>query len=238
MDKYNSSASYFKRYEQKYLLSQDQYRDFMDQIGWAFQPDKYGPSTIYSVYYDTPDRRIINRTFTKSAYREKLRLRSYGIPGPKDNVYIELKKKYKGITYKRRFPVNFEALESLYTLPPPPAEEGGLFDEFNYFYQRYPLKPAFFISYDRIALESREDNRLRLTFDTNIRWRDENFDFSYGTLGCPLLNPNECLMELKTVEPIPFFISSNLTKNRIFPTSFSKSKLAYLDSVNGDEGAL
>jgi hypothetical protein len=148
-----------------------------------------------------------------------------------------MKKKYQGITYKRRFPVHFGTLESLNTLPPPPANEGSLFDEFNYFYQRYPLAPSFFISYDRIALESKEDKRLRLTLDTNIRWRSDNFDFSFGTSGYPLLKTDECLMELKTVKPIPLSITNCLTKNRIFPVSFSKSKLAYLDFFNRCKGA-
>jgi hypothetical protein len=231
-------AAYFKRYEQKYLLNQDQYLHFMDLAGDSFQPDTYGPSTIYSVYYDTPDFRIIRRAFTSYDYREKLRLRSYGIPKSGDSVYIEMKKKYRGISYKRRFPVYFENLESLNTLPSPPVSEGELFDEFNYFYRRYPVAPSFFISCDRIALESREDKRLRLTFDTNIRWRSDNFDFSFGALGYSLLKAAECLMELKTVEPIPLYISRCLTKNRIFPSSFSKSKLAYLDFINRHEGAV
>jgi hypothetical protein len=240
MNKYNKSATYFKRYEQKYLLNEDQHRSFLDLVGGSFQPDKYGPATVFTVYYDSPDHRIIGKTFIKSAYREKLRLRSYGIPGPGDMVYIEMKKKYYGITYKRRFAVNYGDMENLYTLPPPPppaAGKGVLFDEFNYFYHRYPLIPAFFISYDRIALESKNDKRLRLTFDTNIRWRAENFDFSFGTSGQDLLQAGEFLMELKTCEPIPLYISRGLTKNRIFPSSFSKSKLAYRDYINKRRGA-
>jgi hypothetical protein len=230
-------TAWFKRYEQKYLLNQDQYRNFMDLIGDSFQPDQYGPSTIYSIYYDTPDFRIIRKAFTKYDYREKLRLRSYGIPKSGDSVYIEMKKKYQGITYKRRFPVYFGTLKNLYTLPSPPANEGDLFDEFNYFYQRHSVAPSFFISYDRIALESKENKRFRLTFDTNIRWRSDNFDFSFGTLGYPLFKTNEYLLELKTIEPIPLYLSNCLTKNRIFPSSLSKSKLAYMDFITRSKGA-
>jgi hypothetical protein len=232
VEEYDKPAAYFKRYEQKYLLNQDQYLNFMDLTGDSFQPDQYGPSTIYSVYYDTPDFRIIRRAFTKSGYREKLRLRSYGIPKSDDRIYIEMKKKYQGITYKRRFPVYFGTLENLYTLPPPPAGKRDLFDEFDYFYRRYPVVPSFFISCDRFALEGKTDKRLRLTFDTNIRWRSDNFDFSFGTLGHPLLKANKCLMELKTIEPIPLYVSRCLTKSRIFPVSFSKSKLAYLNFIS------
>jgi hypothetical protein len=52
-----------------------------------------------------------------------------------------------------------------------------------------------------------------------------------------LLKAGEFLMELKTVEPIPLYISRSLTKNRIFPSSFSKSKLAYWDYIHKSEGA-
>jgi hypothetical protein len=230
-------AVYFKRYEQKYLLNQYQYMNFMNLTGDSFQADEYGASTIYSVYYDTPDFRIIRKAFTKCDYREKLRLRSYGIPQAADMVYIEMKKKYRGLTYKRRFPVYFGTLENLNTLPQPPAGKCDLFDEFNYFYKRYPVAPSFFISYKRIALESKGDKRLRLTFDTNILWRSDTFDFSLGNLGHPLLGANEYLMELKTVEPIPLYINDCLTKNKIFPVSFSKSKLAYLDFIRRNKGA-
>jgi hypothetical protein len=226
---FKRAAAYFQRYEQKYLLNEEQYRRFMETAGDSFQPDEFGPSTIYSIYYDTPDFSIVRKAFTKDAYREKVRLRSYGIPKLQDNVYIEMKKKYRGVTYKRRFSVHFDTLENLNTLPEPPPENCELFDEFNYFYERHAVAPSFFISSDRIALESKADSRLRLTFDTNIRWRADHFDFSFGASGRPLLKPNEYLMELKTVEPIPLSVCECLTKNRIFPVSFSKSKSAYRD---------
>jgi hypothetical protein len=235
MEEQNKSVACFKRYEQKYLLNRNQYLNFMDTVGDSFQPDTYSPSTIYSIYYDTPDFSIIRKAFIKNTYREKLRLRSYGIPESADKVYIEMKKKYRRVSYKRRFSVHFGSIENLNTLPPPP-EKRGLFDEFNYFYRRYSVAPSFFISCDRIALESKKDKCLRLTFDTNIRWRADNFDFSVGNVGYPLLRTNECLMELKTIEPIPLYVSAWLTKNKIFPASFSKSKLAYRDFMNRYKG--
>jgi SPX domain protein involved in polyphosphate accumulation len=237
VEEHYKPAVYFKRYEQKYLLNQEQHLHFMDMAEDSFQPDTFGPSTIYSVYYDTSDFSIIRKAFIKNTYREKLRLRSYGIPKSADKVYIEMKKKYRGVSYKRRFSVHFGSMENLNTLPVPPPEKRGLFDEFNYFYERHALSPSFFISCDRIALESKEDSRLRLTFDTNIRWRSDRFDFSFRNAGHPLLKTNECLMELKTVEPIPLSVCAWLTQNKIFPTSFSKSKLAYRDFMSRYKGA-
>ena len=51
---------------------------------------------------DTPDHRLIRSSLEKPVYKEKLRLRSYGVPQSDTTVFAELKKKYKGIVYKRR----------------------------------------------------------------------------------------------------------------------------------------
>jgi SPX domain protein involved in polyphosphate accumulation len=221
------TISLMKRYEQKYLLNRDQYENLIHSIGDAFQVDAYGPATIYSIYYDTPDHRIMRKTFTNSAFHEKLRLRSYGIPGPDDRIFVELKKKYQGVTYKRRFPVRYNVLKDLHELPAPPSNLGGLYDEFHYFYNRYTILPMFFISYDRIPLEYREDPNLRLTFDSNIRWRSEHFDFCHGAEGRPLIKEEERLMELKTNKTIPRYLSEKFSRLKIYPSSFSKSKNAF-----------
>jgi hypothetical protein len=184
---------------------------------------------VYSVYYDTADYRIIRNSFTKNAYREKLRLRSYGAPGAEDTVYVELKKKYQGITYKRRFPVSFETLNSDAALPLPPPEKSPLCDEFTWFYKRYDLSPAFFIVYDRLALRSVDDPRIRITFDTNIRFRRGGF--TEGLAACSrwanILSGPRYLMELKTVNAVPLDLSRGLSRAGVFPAAFSKVKTAY-----------
>ncbi|MDR1636345.1 MAG: VTC domain-containing protein, partial [Treponema sp.] len=93
-----SSAVYFQRYEQKYLLNNFQYYAVLKILDEFTRPDEYGPSTIYSIYYDNENFEITRKVSGKSAYKEKLRLRSYGIPHPGDTVYLELKKKLNGLT--------------------------------------------------------------------------------------------------------------------------------------------
>ena len=92
----------FERYEKKFLLSGEQYRRLMSIVGDRLAQDAYGRSTVLSVYLDTPDRRLIRASLEKPAYKEKLRVRSYGVPGMEDEVFVELKKKYRGVVYKRR----------------------------------------------------------------------------------------------------------------------------------------
>jgi hypothetical protein len=227
-----AGATYLKRYEQKYVLTGDQYQEVTEFLGGRFYPDTYGKSLIYSSYYDTSDYRIIRNAFTRSGYREKLRLRSYGTPETGDTVYVELKKKYQGITYKRRFPVSF-AISSTPPLPPP--EKRGLYEEFTWFYRRYDLSPAFVIRYDRLALRCVDNPLIRITFDTNIYFRRVGFT---EKLECPrwapILPESRYLMELKTVNAVPLDLSHGLSRAGVFPVSFSKSKTAYQIMIKPD----
>ncbi|MDF2843782.1 MAG: molecular chaperone [Herbinix sp.] len=90
----------FKRYELKYLLSDNQYQLLRQRLSDKLKIDHYGVTTICNIYFDTPEKRLIKTSLEKPIYKEKLRLRSYGTPGLEDTVFVELKKKYKGIVYK------------------------------------------------------------------------------------------------------------------------------------------
>ncbi|MBQ5918240.1 MAG: VTC domain-containing protein, partial [Lachnospiraceae bacterium] len=96
----------FSRYEKKYLLDEQKFRFILDSIQGKMIADKYNRDNqlynIANIYYDTPDDALIRASIEKPVYKEKLRLRSYGIPGLKDKVFLEIKKKYKGLVNKRR----------------------------------------------------------------------------------------------------------------------------------------
>lgn len=70
-------------------------------------PDEYGESLICNLYYDTPDYRLIRRSLDKPLYKEKLRLRCYGQPRTDSTAFIEVKKKFNGILYKRRMDLSY-----------------------------------------------------------------------------------------------------------------------------------
>ena len=89
----------FQRYETKYMLSPIMARK---SLPGHLQMDEYGLDTICSLYYDTLDHQLIRRSLEKPVYKEKLRLRSYGPAKETSPIYVELKKKYEGIVYKRR----------------------------------------------------------------------------------------------------------------------------------------
>jgi len=50
----------------------------------------------------TQDNQLIRHSVSKPRYKEKLRLRSYGVPSLDAKVYLEIKKKVNGLVNKRR----------------------------------------------------------------------------------------------------------------------------------------
>jgi SPX domain protein involved in polyphosphate accumulation len=171
-----SSAVYFQRYEQKYLLNDFQYQAVLKILDKFTRPDEYGPGAVYSVYYDNENFEIARKVSGKSAYKEKLRLRSYGIPHPGDTVYLELKKKLNGLTYKQRIPLPFTGTEQCFDFRT--AGHTYIFDEIQWFLRSYNPFPRFMISYNRAAFRGRENSALRITFDSNIRCETAGLDFS------------------------------------------------------------
>ncbi len=92
----------FKRYELKYILDSAQYAAIKAEIEKRLSPDEFGRNTVQSLYYDTPDNRLIRASIEKPAFKEKLRARCYNLNDDDKNVYVEMKRKYDGVVYKRR----------------------------------------------------------------------------------------------------------------------------------------
>lgn len=102
----------FKRYEKKYLITQEQYNLLIPKILNYMEFDEHCKNdkyyNIYSIYYDDDNNNVIRHSISKPYYKEKLRLRSYKIiSNPEDIVFLELKKKINGIVNKRRIVLTF-----------------------------------------------------------------------------------------------------------------------------------
>ena len=129
----------FRRKEQKYLLNVAQRQAFTELMEANMQPDKYPRSSIRNIYYDTPDYRLIRRSLEKPVYKEKLRLRCYGDPGQGGDVFLEMKKKYKGVVYKRRVAMTVEAATAYMADPAARLEAGQIGREIDYFKTFYGI---------------------------------------------------------------------------------------------------
>ncbi len=219
----------FERVEKKYLLTPAQYAGLMRTLPEYMQQDQYGESTVCSLYFDTRDSLLIRRSTQKPPYKEKLRLRSYGVPGDNDPVFVEIKKKVGGVVYKRR--VCLPAGEAMRCLREGrmPLSAGQIGSEIGYMLERYQLAPAVYLAYDRTAYAeiAPTPDALRITIDRNIRSRESALDLRLGDEGTPLLEGGMRLMEIKTARAIPLWLCRTLSRYEIRPASFSKYGRVY-----------
>jgi hypothetical protein len=222
----------FKRYEMKYLLDERKYKQLRQRLQDKLNVDNFGKTTICNIYFDTPDRRLIKTSMEKPVYKEKLRLRSYGTPYEGDTVFVELKKKYKGVVYKRREDMELYEAESYLYDQAPISKETQITKEIDWFMKSYQnLEPAMYISYNRIAMYGVEDPELRVTFDSNILWREEELWLGSGVWGNPILKEGQRLMEIKIPGTMPLWLSHILDELEVFPVTFSKYGRGYIQSL-------
>ena len=217
----------FKRTERKYIITLNQRKQLLELISSQICSDKFGESTVRSLYFDTDDFRLIRNSIDKPVYKEKLRLRSYSTPKADSNVFLELKKKYKGVVYKRRETLKYsEAMNYLNTRSKPIDTQ--IMKEIDWTMNYYNgLKPKMFIAYDRTAFYSKEDSNLRITFDKNVRFRNYDLELGKGSYGNLILDSGLCIMEIKILNSMPLWLSNALTQLKIYPSSFSKYGTAY-----------
>lgn len=226
-----SVKTIFKRYEKKYLLTSTQYEKFLEGVCPYLEVDKYGESTICNLYYDTEDFELIRTSIEKPAYKEKVRLRSYGVPEREDNTFIEIKKKYDGIVYKRRIELPHWQSEAYLDRGIAPDLDSQIKREIDYAVSRYGLSKKMYIAYDRTAMYGIQDDTVRVTFDKRIRYRMEELDLSLGDHGNHILPEDMVLMEVKVAGAYPMWMSELLSSLKIYPVSFSKYGTCYKREV-------
>ena len=239
----------FARYEMKFLIPAAECEPFRREMEKVFQLDQYGLSKILNIYYDTGSFDLVSRSLKKPNYKEKLRLRSYGVPTADSPVFAELKKKVSGIVYKRRSEMTYREAERLLNRYAAPAAAvrgempGGAADrgrdgglplwefplpdtqinrELRYVTDFYHPEPKMVLCYDREAFFLRRDPEVRLTIDRNIRYRTEDLDLTHGDGGTVLDLGGGQLLELKVAGAMPADLSRMFARHRVYPVSFSK----------------
>lgn len=218
----------FQRHELKYLVDRRQRSALEQALQARMAPDPHGESTICNIYYDTPDFRLIRASLEKPIYKEKLRLRSYGPVTENQEVFLELKKKYNGIVYKRRTSLSERAATDYLAGTAPLPKESQFGREVAYVLRFYEaLLPAVHLSYDRMAYFCKEDPNLRMTFDQNIRWRTTNLTLTAQPGGQQLLTPGTSLLEIKAASALPLWLVKLLDRGAIRQISFSKYGSVY-----------
>lgn len=218
----------FKLYELKYLMSHEQRAIILREMEPHMELDRYGRSTIRNIYFDTDNYRLIRHSIEKPEYKEKLRLRSYAQVDGDGTVFVELKKKYEKVVYKRRLPLcEGEAMQWLCGDRNCPVDT-QISREIEYFKGFYgKLLPTVFLSYEREAYYCRDGGDFRVTFDENVLCRRTDLSLCLPEYGTPILPEGKVLMELKCSGGIPLWMAHALSREGIYKTSFSKYGTAY-----------
>ena len=218
----------FKRYELKYMLTLEQKQKILEAMSPFMELDKYGRTTIRNIYFDTDSYRLIRRSIEKPAYKEKLRIRSYSQATAESTVFVELKKKYDKVVYKRRLPLCARDAMVWVGREQVCPVNTQISREIDYFIDFYgKLKPTVFLSYEREAYYDKNGGDFRVTFDDNILCRQTDVDLCSPVYGEPILSKGKVLMELKCSGGIPLWMVEVLSREHIYKTSFSKYGTAY-----------
>ena len=203
----NGNQEVFRRIEKKYIVDEPTYEKLIKKLDGHFVKDRYYKSTICNIYYDTPSHQLVRNSIEKPVYKEKLRVRSYGVPNDEDMVFVELKKKYKGVVYKRRIEMTLAQTRDFFAGKDVPHDNPQIENELKYFLKFYEgIAPAMYLSYDRLAYCGAEDPSLR---PAGMR-----------------------VMEIKIPNAMPLWLSAILDELEIYPASFSKYGTAYLNEFS------
>ncbi|MCK9857743.1 polyphosphate polymerase domain-containing protein [Paenibacillus sp. ATY16] len=233
----------FNRYESKYLMDSQSFHEIYNRLLDYMELDEYNKNdqfySISNLYFDTDQHSIIRNSLAKPKYREKLRLRAYGVPKPDAKVYLELKKKVCGLVNKRRTGLTLdEAYEFVRTgvePEPKPYMNKQVIQEIKYFLGRYELQPKVYLAYDRIAMFCKNNRDLRITFDTNIRSRRYDLKLEAGDHGELLMAKDQWLMEVKAEKTVPVWLAQLLSELGMFRTGFSKYGNEYRMNIRHEE---
>lgn len=235
----------FRRYETKYLITEEQAEKLLCMAGDLLTPDHYGDYTICNLYLDTEDFCFIQRSLDRPKYKEKLRLRSYGNADGEQQVFLEIKKKYRGVVYKRRITLPcHEAMDYILNGVKPPSVNTPLteqiFAEIDFLMRHYKPLPRVYLAYDRLAFYSKQYPQLRVTLDNNIRsrWTDISLASDSGVSYLDTGVSDYRLMEIKSDGAIPCELAAMLSELHIYPTSFSKYGNIYMNAVRSGKEIL
>ena len=232
----------FKRYELKYMVTAEQKALILKAMQPYMEPDRFGRSTVRNIYFDTDDFILARHSIAKPDFKEKLRIRCYAKADADSTVFVELKRKFDGVVYKRRVGLSeTDAMKWMAGANDPrladrlAAGSPQVTNEIEYFKASYSgLKPVLYLAYDREAYRMKSGSadsdggtEFRVTFDSNIRCREDDLTLRSEACGTEMLKEGMFLMELKCPGAIPLWMTAILSQEHIYKTSFSKYGTAY-----------
>ncbi|MBD3339992.1 MAG: VTC domain-containing protein [Candidatus Lokiarchaeota archaeon] len=230
---------YFNRFEIKYKISIPERDNIINHISPFMKLDPhvaegYNNYEVRSIYYDSPLKRAYHEKIHGDKVRVKLRIRFYPSFSNDENklVFIELKRKMNENVSKSRVIAPLEDAAAIVDSNTSEAqtfyntlskEDQLILENIWYLYKRYALRPVCVVSYFRRPYVSRtEGGRFRITFDTNVKVRNYNFDLKEGYGNKYVVPPQICVMEVKFTSFIPEWAVRIVQRNNVIQEKMSK----------------
>ena len=229
-----------ERIEEKYLMSRSEKSALLKKLQKHLKKDEYFKESVLSLYFDTKNSDLANRSIDRPPFREKIRVRAYNVPTETSPVFFEVKSKLatRGVKMgnKRRlvlplkdFYAYFEHGKDLVKIAKKSSNSDPkqlqIARELDYLTKYYRLEPKVLISADRTAYVGKDDPGFRLTFDERLRFRATNLRLEKGTKGEKFFKKstaNNIIMEVKTLDSMPLWFVRELSNLKIYPDRFSK----------------
>jgi SPX domain protein involved in polyphosphate accumulation len=161
------------RYELKYLIPEDLVPELREAIRPFCSLDDHSARSptrryvIESLYLDTFARDLYRVSRERRPERFKVRIRRYGTTDGESPVFLEVKCKSRGIIRKTRARLAADCWRERLEAPPH-ADASSAERSFRDRVQRYDLRPALLVRYEREAWASTIDGYARVTFDREM----------------------------------------------------------------------
>ena len=221
----------FRRVEKKYILTDSEYKCFMERVREHLHEDIYFKSTICNIYFDNDNYDLIVNSLEHPQFKEKIRLRCYETPkSMNDKVFFEIKGKYNGVVFKRRIDIKLKDYYDYINKGILPRDN-QIMQEIDYTIKKFKLKPKLFLAYDRYSYYDKDNQEFRITFDENIRSRIKDINLEYGDAGKLYFDEKVHIMEIKALDAIPLWFTKALSELKIYPNSFSKYGNIYMKDL-------
>lgn len=226
------SNKVFNRVEKKYLITEEDKKQLSKVVKAHMHKDNYHKSEVFNLYFDTNNYDLIIQSIEQPIFKEKLRARSYG---GYDRVFLEIKTKLRGKDanpgFKRRvmltknefkkFSQKNTKIVDLISQKSSSPRDLQIAKEIDYLFHHFVLHPKILVIYDRTSYQG--EDRLRVTFDENLKYREQNLSFT-KTKHDKIYFEEEpkIILEIKGQNALPLWLVKELSKLKIFPQQFSK----------------
>ncbi|MCA9741968.1 polyphosphate polymerase domain-containing protein [candidate division KSB1 bacterium] len=229
---------HLKRYEFKYFVSEDVYKQLLEAMEPYIEPDGFAAScpnyryTVHSLYFDSPSRLYYDEKLDGKKTRHKIRVRCYTENFYDSEAYYwEIKRKDQNMISKSRVEISRDELNYMlrYNFLSCPEHflngnqmKREITEELLYYSNRHCLMPAVFILYEREAYMSPLDDTIRITFDRDVQG---NSYFSSGITQQINWSPafdKSVIFEIKIRGLLPFWLHNLIREHGLYNESISK----------------